>query len=76
MPTKEFAIESINWPLTPKSHSFISPREFTKIFDGFTSVEHKHRDGLKATASLYYTKNPRKRQYLLQPWYLRTQTAH
>lgn len=49
MPTKEFAIESINCPLTPKSHSFISPREFTKIFDGFTSVEQKHTDGLKAT---------------------------
>jgi len=53
VPTKEFAIESINWPLTPKSHNFISPREFTKIFDGFTSVEHKHKDGLKATDSLY-----------------------
>ena len=39
VPTKEFAIESISWPLTPKSHSFISPRELTKMLDGFTSVE-------------------------------------
>ena len=66
MPTKEFAIESINWPLTPKSHSFISPREFTKIFDGFTSVEHKRKDGLKATGSFFLKEHPRKRQCLLQ----------
>ena len=39
VPTKEFAMESINCPLTPKSHNLISPRELTKMFDGFTSVE-------------------------------------
>lgn len=30
-------MESINWPLTPKSHSLISPREFTRMLEGFTS---------------------------------------
>ena len=39
VPTKEFAMESISCPLTPKSHSLISPREFTRMFDGFTSVK-------------------------------------
>lgn len=38
VPTNELAIESINCPLTPKSQIFISPREFTNIFDGFTSI--------------------------------------
>lgn len=43
VPTKELAVESINSPLTPKSHSLISPNEFTKIFDGFTSNKtHNH----------------------------------
>lgn len=37
VPTKLFAILSINIPDTPKSHNFISPRPFTRIFDGFTS---------------------------------------
>lgn len=37
VPTKELAIESINCPLTPKSHILISPLELTKMFDGFTS---------------------------------------
>lgn len=37
MPTKEFAIESISCPLTPKSQSLISPLEFTKMLDGLTS---------------------------------------
>ena len=30
----------MSWPLTPKSHNLISPKEFTKIFDGFTSKNH------------------------------------
>ena len=38
MPTNEFAIESISCPLTPKSHSLISPRELTRMLDGFTST--------------------------------------
>ena len=37
VPTNEFAIESINWPLTPKSHILISPFELTNILEGFTS---------------------------------------
>ena len=39
VPTNELAIESISWPLTPKSQSLISPLELTKILDGFTSRE-------------------------------------
>lgn len=43
VPTKELAVESISSPLTPKSQSLISPSEFTKIFDGFTSNKiHMH----------------------------------
>jgi len=38
VPTKELAMESINWPDTPKSQIFISPRELTRILDGFTSL--------------------------------------
>ena len=38
VPTKELAIESINWPLTPKSQILISPFEFTNILEGFTSA--------------------------------------
>jgi hypothetical protein len=38
VPINVFAIESINCPLTPKSHSFISPDEFIRIFEGLTSV--------------------------------------
>lgn len=30
-------MESMSWPLTPKSHSLISPRELTRMLDGFTS---------------------------------------
>ena len=30
-------MESISCPLTPKSHILISPREFTRMFEGFTS---------------------------------------
>ena len=37
MPTKEFALELISSPLTPKSHILISPMVFTRMFDGFTS---------------------------------------
>ena len=37
VPTNEFAMESISWPLTPKSHILISPLELTRMFDGFTS---------------------------------------
>ena len=38
VPTKELAIELINCPLTPKSHSLISPLELTRTFEGFTSA--------------------------------------
>ena len=66
VPTKEFAIESINWPLTPKSHSLISPRELTNMFDGFTSVEQHLNDhclyhnkfalkAIKATSYLWHS---------------------
>lgn len=41
VPTKELAMESISWPLTPKSHNLISPLEFTSMFDGLTSVREK-----------------------------------
>ena len=34
-------MESINCPLTPKSHSLISPWEFIRMLDGFTSVSGK-----------------------------------
>lgn len=37
VPTKELAMESMSCPLTPKSHSLISPREFTRMLDGLTS---------------------------------------
>lgn len=30
-------MESMSWPLTPKSHSLISPLELTRMLDGFTS---------------------------------------
>lgn len=30
-------MESMSWPLTPKSHSLISPLEFTRMLEGFTS---------------------------------------
>ena len=32
-----FAIESMSCPLTPKSHSLISPSEFMRILEGLTS---------------------------------------
>jgi hypothetical protein len=38
VPTNELAMESINCPLTPKSQILISPREFTRMFEGLTSV--------------------------------------
>lgn len=31
-------MESMSWPLTPKSHSLISPRELTRMLEGFTST--------------------------------------
>lgn len=34
--SRVLAMESISWPLIPKSHSLIVDRE-TKILDGFTS---------------------------------------
>ena len=43
VPTNELAIESISCPLTPKSHILISPREFTRMFDGFTSETNTHQ---------------------------------
>lgn len=39
VPTKELAMESISCPLTPKSQSLISPREFTRMLEGLTSVK-------------------------------------
>lgn len=30
-------MESMSCPLTPKSHSLISPRELTRMLEGFTS---------------------------------------
>lgn len=41
VPTKELAMESMSWPLTPKSHNLISPLEFTSMFEGLTSVKEK-----------------------------------
>lgn len=32
-------MESISCPLTPKSQSLISPREFTRMLEGLTSVK-------------------------------------
>ena len=40
VPTKELAKELISCPLTPKSHNLISPLEFTRMFDGLTSVKY------------------------------------
>jgi hypothetical protein len=37
VPTNELAMESINWPLTPKSQSLISPLELIRMLEGFTS---------------------------------------
>ena len=39
VPTNENATESISWPLTPKSHSLISPFEFTNILEDLTSAK-------------------------------------
>lgn len=47
VPTKELAMESMSWPLTPKSHSLISPREFTRMLEGFTSVGTRKRDQVR-----------------------------
>ena len=41
VPTKELAMELMSCPLTPKSHSLISPLELTKILDGLTSASQK-----------------------------------
>ena len=41
VPTKELAMELMSCPLTPKSQSLISPLEFTRMFDGFTSVRER-----------------------------------
>lgn len=43
VPTNEFAIELISCPLTPKSHSLISPLELTRMLEGFTSI--REREG-------------------------------
>lgn len=32
-------MESMSWPLTPKSHSLISPRELTRMLEGLTSAD-------------------------------------
>ena len=44
-------MESMSWPLTPKSHSLISPRELTRMLDGFTS-------GGRARSELTATPHP------------------
>lgn len=49
VPTNEFAMESINCPLTPKSQIFISPREFTSILEGLTSAT---ENGIKKSSSM------------------------
>lgn len=38
VPTKELAIELMSWPLTPKSHNFLSPLALTRMLLGFTSA--------------------------------------
>lgn len=35
-------MESMSCPLTPKSHSLISPREFTRMLEGLTSNGRGH----------------------------------
>ena len=35
-------MESMSCPLTPKSHSLISPREFTRMLEGLTSERETH----------------------------------
>lgn len=37
-------MESISCPLTPKSQSLISPREFTRMLEGLTSVKKKKQE--------------------------------
>ena len=37
VPTNELAMESMSMHETPKSHSLISPRLLTRMFDGLTS---------------------------------------
>jgi len=44
------SIELRSRPLTPKSQSFISPAELTKMFDGFTSASHNISNQRKCTA--------------------------
>lgn len=59
MPTNEFAIESISWPLTPKSQILISPLELTKIFEGFTSekfMKDKETNGYKYSQAVLVLK--------------------
>lgn len=36
-------MESMSWPLTPKSHSLISPRELTRMLEGLTSADKQSR---------------------------------
>ena len=43
VPTNEFAIESINCTLTPKSQILISPLEFIKMLDGYYFKEEKEK---------------------------------
>lgn len=38
-------MESMSWPLTPKSHSLISPREFTRMLEGLTSAWQSREGG-------------------------------
>lgn len=37
-------MESMSCPLTPKSHNLISPRELTRMLDGFTSGSRAGRE--------------------------------
>lgn len=45
-------MESMSWPLTPKSHSLISPREFTRMLEGLTSVGTRERDQVRWRAGV------------------------
>ena len=54
VPTNDIAIESINWPLTPKSHILISPLVFTRMLDGFTS-EKQAKASIRQDCTHYFT---------------------
>ena len=45
-------MESMSCPLTPKSQSLISPRLFTRMLDGLTSVGERKPEGRELTGRL------------------------